>query len=195
MRVVLADHQPVFLGGLRALLHRDSRIVVLGEVSTWAALRRLVREKLSDGDTVVVAADLEGRPAGVDLYDLAHGCPGLHLVVLVPGEGSPSPLPPDGHHCVSRGDSEEAILEAIQAGALNEIEAVEDSPPGFDELSHREREVFALLVEGLEPRTIARRLRIARSTVHTYTERVKWKLGVDTIGQVVRYAFEHHLAA
>jgi DNA-binding CsgD family transcriptional regulator len=55
-------------------------------------------------------------------------------------------------------------------------------------LSANEREVLDLLGKGKTTAEIARLKRIRFKTVHTYYARLKSKLGVGTIGQLVRIA-------
>jgi DNA-binding response OmpR family regulator len=56
-------------------------------------------------------------------------------------------------------------------------------------LTKREREVLALLAEGLDPREIATRLVLSRKTVATHLEHVLYKLGVHTQAQAVAAAY------
>jgi DNA-binding NarL/FixJ family response regulator len=55
-------------------------------------------------------------------------------------------------------------------------------------LSHRERNVFELIGQGLSTCTIANRLSIAVSTVETYRERLKTKLSLSTGNELTRFA-------
>lgn len=79
--------------------------------------------------------------------------------------------------------------EALQAlvGALNQPPS-----PGHD-LTNREREVLALLVEGLNNSEIAERLFIGRSTAKTHVSNILSKLGADSRVEAVTIALEHGL--
>jgi len=55
-------------------------------------------------------------------------------------------------------------------------------------LSHREREVFALIGEGRTTHEIAEELSLATSTIETYRERVKSKLKLSSGSALVRQA-------
>ncbi|MFW6066946.1 MAG: DNA-binding response regulator [Myxococcota bacterium] len=62
-----------------------------------------------------------------------------------------------------------------------------------EELSPREREVFQALVAGRSAKEVAFDLGIGLSSVHTYTERIKRKLGAESAADLVRYAHRHRL--
>ena len=50
-------------------------------------------------------------------------------------------------------------------------------PPDLDlgRLPARERQIAGLVLEGLKPSIIARRLGLAESTVRNYTRRIQWR--------------------
>jgi NarL family two-component system response regulator LiaR len=64
--------------------------------------------------------------------------------------------------------------------------------PGHD-LSPREREVLALMVQGLNNPDIAERLVVGRSTVKFHVSSILGKLGVQSRTEAVAMAVQHHL--
>lgn len=58
-------------------------------------------------------------------------------------------------------------------------------------LSPREREVVALISQGLSNETIATRLGVARRTVVAHLEHIFRKLGLHSRTQLARWAMEH----
>lgn len=79
--------------------------------------------------------------------------------------------------------------EAVQALVHG---AAQPPAPGHD-LSAREREVLALLVEGLNNAAIAERLVVSLSTAKAHVSNVLTKLGVSSRAEAVALAMRHHL--
>ncbi len=63
----------------------------------------------------------------------------------------------------------------------------------YGDLTPREREVLALLVEGRTNREIAQALFIAEGTAELHVSRILGKLGCSTRSQAVSYAVAHGL--
>ena len=57
-------------------------------------------------------------------------------------------------------------------------------------LSERERDVFALVVEGLMNKVVARRLDVSEKTVERHRSNLMKKLGVRGVAELVRIAMD-----
>ena len=65
--------------------------------------------------------------------------------------------------------------------------------PTHEDLSNRELEVLRLLASGKSAKEVAAKLKLSRSTVSTYRERVLEKLNLRSNAELTRYAVEHNL--
>ena len=87
---------------------------------------------------------------------------------------------------------DEALLEAVQAAVRTHSRSRERDGADraarerFARLSEREREVLALVIEGLTAKLIARRLELSPRTVETHRAHLSEKLEVESLAQLVR---------
>ena len=68
------------------------------------------------------------------------------------------------------------------------------TPAGLAELTEREREVLALVAEGLSNAELARRLHVSLPTAKTHVSRILTKLGARDRTQLVILAYQSGLA-
>ncbi len=75
------------------------------------------------------------------------------------------------------------------------VQLIQDGPEEdpVANLTDRERSVFDRLVDGASPKEIAHELGIATKTVYVYGERIRKKLGVDSLPQVVRLGLQRKI--
>ena len=208
--VLIADDQALARSGFRMVLEAEDDIEVVGEAANGRqaidGTRRLkpdvvlmdVRMPELDGiaATREIASEREQAPRVMILttfdldeyvYDaLAAGASGFLLKDAQPEELVA------GIRVVASG---EALLAPTVTRRLIEDfsrarPARVDSPPGIDELTPREREVWGLLAQGLSNAEIAERLVLGETTVKTHVARVLMKLGLRDRVQAVVLAYE-----
>jgi NarL family two-component system response regulator LiaR len=79
--------------------------------------------------------------------------------------------------------------EAVQAL----VHAAAQPPAPGNDLSAREREVLALMAEGLNNAAIAERLVVSPSTAKAHVSNILSKLGVSSRSEAIALALRHHL--
>lgn len=87
---------------------------------------------------------------------------------------------------------DEALIEALQQAVRQHVQLRQRTQTDrvarerLQQLSPREREVLALIIEGLSNKGIARALELSPRTVETHRAHVFEKLGADSLAQLVR---------
>jgi DNA-binding NarL/FixJ family response regulator len=197
IRVFLADDHAIVRHGLRQLLSTDDGITVVGEAADGAFV---LNAPLDQVDVLVLDLSLP-RYSGIEvLRRLRERFPALRTIVL-------SMYPADQYEarCLAEGAAAyvpkarpaESLLDTVRqvAAGITVTSAEErlagpaDGPAALHEsLTAREYQVFALLAEGRKVHEIAVEIDVQPSTVSNHVARIKQKLCVDSIGEIVAYA-------
>ena len=82
----------------------------------------------------------------------------------------------------------EVIFDSMQNGNLTH-----GTPKDEDKPTAREREIIQLLAEGSSNKEVADKLGISVKTVETHRAAIMRKLGLHSIGELVRYAIRNHI--
>jgi DNA-binding NarL/FixJ family response regulator len=192
IRVLLADDHAIVLEGLRALLDGESDIKVAAWTTDGTEVVKLVEQHKPD----VVVLDLEltsikGTEVIAALRDRSAPPKVLILTAYNDGESLRSALDAGAEGLALKTESPQQTLTAIRqvhAGQLVFPQAARrwidgraggrgrGGAPG--ELTPREREVWALVANGLTNPQIAERLGLSDNTVKFHVQHLFSKLGV-----------------
>ena len=201
IRVFVADDHEIVRSGLKQLFAQESDIEVVGETDTAESLLAVLHK--SGPQVLVLDINMPGNPGPETVRELLHEMPGLAIVVF-------TMYPEDSHAVsylrsgasayVSKRRSIVEVLKAIRNAARGRRYFTEDlkdylflndidlSRPPENILSLREVQVVRKLADGLRSKEIASELEVSQSTVNTYVQRVKIKLGVKSIVEIVEFA-------
>ncbi len=213
IRVVLADDQALVRAGFKALLDAQDDIEVVGEADDGDEAVRLVRRLAPD----VVLMDI--RMPGTDGLAATRTIAGderlsdARIVILTTFE-----LDEYVFEAIRSGASGFLVKDTEPVELLRAVRAVASgdallSPgvtrrligefasrtrearpaPALDVLTGREREVMALVAEGLTNDEIAERLYVSPMTAKTHVSRAMVKLGARDRAQLVVFAYESGL--
>jgi len=213
IRVLLADDQVLVRAGFRALLDAQDGIEVVGEAGDGEQAVRLAREFTPDvvlmdirmpgtdglAATRQIAADprlAETRVVILTTFDLDEyvfeairsGASGFLVKDTEPEELVQAVrVVADGDALLSPGVTRRLIAEfAARAKRPPDTGALAD-------LTGREREVLALVGQGLSNADIAKRLFLSPATAKTHVSRAMIKLGARDRAQLVVAAYESGL--
>jgi DNA-binding NarL/FixJ family response regulator len=211
IRVLLADDQALVRAGFASLLATQNDIEVVGEAVEGEDAVRQVRALVPDvvlmdirmpgmdglAATKVIAGD--GRLAAVRVvilttFDLdeyvfeaiCNGASGFLVKDTEPGELIRAVrVVAAGSALLSPGVTRRLISEFASRAKR--------PPPLLDQLTEREREITALVAEGLSNEEIAARLYLSPATAKTHVNRAMAKLGAHDRAQLVVFAFQSGL--
>ncbi len=210
VRVLVADDQALVRAGFRKILEVDAEIEVVGEAGDGReAVERAralapdvilmdIRMPVLDGiaATRILAGEAKNGPrvlvlttVGLEEYiyeALRAGASGF-LLKDVPPEQLLAAV-----HVVARGDAllDPAITRSVIAEFAAKPAVRRELAAKLDELTPREREVFALVARGLSNAEIARDLVVSDGTVKTHVAHLLLKLDLRDRVQGVIFAYE-----
>jgi serine/threonine-protein kinase len=196
LRVVLAEDNALLRAGLAELLRRED-IEVAGEAADAADLLNLVRQTMPD----VVVVDVRMPPTftteGLEAAQAIRSEHGREVGILVLSHHVEAryalELLADGAHGVGYllkdrvlGPAElvDAVHRVAGGGSAIDPQVIEHllrrrrDDNRLENLTAREREVLALLAEGLSNKAVAARLFVSEKTVEAATSKIFGKLGL-----------------
>jgi serine/threonine-protein kinase len=193
VRVVIADDAALIRTGLARLL-TEAGVEVCGEASDAAGLMALVEQHRPDvavvdirmppghsDEGLVAAAAIRERFPGVGVLVLSQYVESAYALRLIDGvEGSCGYLLKDRlmdtHELVSALERVAAGEVVVDRHLVEQMLSRRRVANPIDELTGREREVLALMAEGLTDKGIASRLWLTPKTVETHIRHILRKL-------------------
>ena len=213
IKVLLADDQALVRAGFRALLEAEDDIEIVGEAADGDDAVRLAQQLHPD----VVLMDI--RMPGEDGLEATRrimsdpALNGIRVVILTTFDldeyvfealriGASGFLVKDtppadlirAVRVVAEGDA--LLSPGVTRRLIGQYAQHAKAPPSgeaLEALTEREREVVALVAEGLSNQEIADRLVVSPWTAKTHVSRAMMKLGVRDRAQLVVVAFESGL--
>jgi DNA-binding NarL/FixJ family response regulator len=207
--VLIADDQALVRAGFRMILETDKDLRVVAEADDGAqaveACRRTrpdivlmdIRMPVMDGLEAtrrIVAATDPPRVLMLTTFDhdeyvfdaLVAGASGFLLKDVAPEQLLA------GIRVIAHGDSllSPSVTRRLIESFVRDHPRTPQPPPGLEELTARELEIFGLIARGLSNAEIAEQLVVSSTTIKTHVARVLIKLGLRDRVQAVVLAYE-----
>lgn len=200
--VLIADDHQFFRDGVRALLDAQADMECVGEATSGEEAVRLAAE--TQPDVVLMDVQMPGMSGVEATRQIVSSSPQMRVLVVTMFEddslvfatmraGARGYLLKGARHedmvrairAVGNGDA--IFSPTIAAKLVDYFEALEPRRPSrvFPELSSREREILALLVQGHKNAEIADRLVISPKSVRNYVSNIISKLQVADRAQAI----------
>jgi DNA-binding NarL/FixJ family response regulator len=211
--VLIADDEALVRSGFRMVLEAEDDIDVVGVAANGRqaidGVRRLkpdvvlmdIRMPELDGIAAtqeIAGSEPEGSPRVLilttfDLDEYVYDALGAGASGFLLKDAPPEQLT-EAIRVVARGDA--LLAPAITRRLIEDFSRARPArggPPGADELTPRELEVWRLLAQGLSNAEIAESLIVSGTTVKTHVARILMKLGLRDRVQAVVLAYESGL--
>lgn len=202
IRVFIADDHGVVRAGVRALLAEDPEVEVVGEASEAEEVTEFLTRFEPPADVLILDLSLRGTH-GIELLRKARALrPGLRVLVhtmYAASQYADRMLAEGAAGFLCKDRSEEQLLDAVRAVAQGDPVTPRRAPPGarptdgHQSLTARELQVFMMLASGSSVTEVANGLGVGITTVSTHLGKIREKLRVQTLGEVVAYAHRHGL--
>ena len=207
LRIVLAEDHALVRQGMCALLSAQPDIEVVGEVSIGSDVLDIVRRK--HPDVLVLDLMMPGSSGFDTIRRVTQKVPGCRVLVL--SMHASAAYAAEALRCgasgyVLKASDASSLLRGIREVAagrrylsplLSQEEldryAQVDEQPGldpFDTLTDRERQVMAMVAQGMTSGAIAELLLISPRTVELHRANLLRKLGVKNHSALVLYALK-----
>ena len=201
VRILLVDDHPSTRSGARLMIETERDLEVCGEADTAEeGLEAAIRLSPS---LVITDVTLPGR-SGLELVqDLAARCPLVPVLVFSMHSEftyARRALQVGARGYIMKSEDGSTLLQAIRTVMSGRIslsptassqllEFVNDRSKqkrmGIEALSPREFEVFRLIGRGICTKDIADQLHLSIKTVDTHRARIKEKVGVNTLAELI----------
>jgi DNA-binding NarL/FixJ family response regulator len=215
LRILIADDHAMVRTGLRMLIEQEPHLRVVGEAGDLTTAVRLAAEE--QPNIILLDLDMAGEN-GLDVLPDLLAAAGKARVLVLTGIRDPAVH----RDAVRRGAMGIVLKDQAADVLIKAIEKVEQGEAWIDgrimaqllgdirkktvdqnavaeeakiaTLTHREREVLALVIQGLRNHEIAERLFVSDHTVRHHIGAIYGKLGVPGRLDLILYAYHHRLA-
>jgi DNA-binding NarL/FixJ family response regulator len=207
IRVLVADDQSMVRAGFRMLLGHEPDIEVVAEASTGReAVAKVERFKPTLVLMDIRMPEMDGLEATRRILAAEDPPRILILTTFALDEYIYDALNAGASGFVLKDDPPDQLIAAVRTVAAGEALLSPEitkrvikqfgriprpqTPPGYDELTAREQEIFLLIADGLSNAEIAEKLVITDNTVKSHITHILQKLGLRDRVQMIVLAYQ-----
>lgn len=205
IRVMLVDDHTMVRQGLATFLKVYDDLKLVGETADGESAIQLCADILPDVILMDLALPVMDGPAATRAIKKQN--PQVQIIALTSyKEGSliNKALEAGAIGYLLKDVTADELAEAIRAAHAGRatlspevaqalVQNANQPPAPRFELTNREREILALLIEGLNNNQIAERLYVSASTVKSHVSNILSKLGVSSRTEAVALALKRHI--
>jgi two-component system, NarL family, response regulator LiaR len=205
IRVLVVDDQAVVRSGLGAFLQVFDDLELVGEAASGQEALQLCESIAVD--VVLMDLVMPGMDGAETTRALREKCPGVQVIALTSFKDEDlvqGAIQAGAISYLLKNVSADELAEAIRAAHAGRstlapeatqalIHAATQPPPLGHDLTERERNVLALMVQGLSNPAIADELTVSRSTIKFHVSSILSKLGATSRTEAVALAVQHGL--
>jgi DNA-binding NarL/FixJ family response regulator len=208
IRLIIADDHTVVRDGIAALLEDEPDLKVIGRASSGQEALALIRACQPDIALLdITMGDMTGLEAARQITAISLT---VNIIILTMHQEEAfffEALRSGAAGYVLKGSPTAELMLAIRAvydggvflppqlarGLVQDYVAHSPQPAFDDSLTSREREILALIAQGLSNRDIARRLTLSMNTIKTHRLHIYQKLNLSDRASLVNYALRQGL--
>lgn len=207
IRVMTVDDHEIFRGGIAFALDAYEDLELVGGAHSGEEALRLCEE--ARPDVILMDMRMPGLDGPATTGAIRGKYPQVQVLALTSFYDEPlvqQAMAAGAVGYLLKGVPIKELVEAIRAAHTGRstiddqalqalIRAARSGPSLGDDLTDREREVLALLVEGLSNRKIADRLMVSLPTAKAHVHSIMAKLGVTNRTEAAIVAVKHNLVS
>ena len=209
IRVLIIDDHPIVRDSLSRLVNGQADMVVVGAAGNASEAHAAVRTQRPDVIVLDIAlADAHGLELLQNLLGPETATRAVVFSMYDDRTYAERAIRSGAHGYVMKSSPTQSLLDAIRSARRSEyflstpvlsrilrslskggsVVTNEDQP--FANLTDRELEVYQLLGHGMHVTGIAEQLNLSRKTVETYRRRIREKLELDSITELLQHAIQ-----
>lgn len=208
IRIVLADDHALFREGLKQLLSLQNDFQVVAEAASGGEVLELLRQ--TSGDLLLLDVSMPGVSGSALIERVRCRYPALPVLVLSmynEPQLARRKLAAGASGYITKDSNAVMLFQAIRktatGGRFVTPELAEQmaffgehatAPAPHQQLTSRELQILAMLVQGKGLNDVAAELAISNKTVSTHKVRMMRKMGIRTNAELIRYAISNGIA-